>query len=51
MMGDESNEQVEGLEDTERTETSIQKEIAKLEYYLEGTDELIRTNGGNKNNG
>jgi hypothetical protein len=42
MMRDESNEQVEGLENNERAETSIQKEIAKLEYYLEGTDELIR---------
>ncbi|CAB4010682.1 Hypothetical predicted protein [Paramuricea clavata] len=42
MMGDESNKQVESLEDTGRTETSIQKEISKLEYYLEGTDELTR---------
>ena len=43
-MGDEGNEQVENLEDTERTENAIQKEISKLEYYLDGADELLRSN-------
>ena len=43
-MGDESNEQGETSGDTDRTEISIQKEISKLEYYLESADELIRAN-------
>ena len=43
-MGDESNEQGEISGDTDRTEISIQKEISKLEYYLESADELIRAN-------
>ena len=43
-MGDESNEQGESSEDTDHTEISIQKEISKLEYYLESADELIQAN-------
>ena len=43
-MGDECNEQEESSGDTDRTEISIQKEISKLEYYLESADELIQAN-------
>ena len=43
-MGDESNEQGESSGDTDHTEISIQKEISKLEYYLESADKLIQAN-------
>ena len=43
-MGDESNEEGESSGDTDHTEISIQKEISKLEYYLESADELIQAN-------
>ena len=41
-MAEEDNERLEGSGDPEHTEITIQKEISKLEYYLEGTEELIR---------
>ena len=43
-MGDDSSEQGENSGDTDHTEISIQKEISKLEYYLESADELIQAN-------
>ena len=43
-MGDKGNEQAENLGDKERTENAIRKEISKLQYYLEGADELLRSN-------
>ncbi len=43
-MAEEDNERLEGSGDPERMEITIQKEISKLEYYLEGTEELIRVN-------
>ena len=39
-MSDEHNADDQDRQ-TERMEVEIKKEIAKLEYYLEGTDELI----------
>ncbi len=43
-MAEDDNIRLEGSGDPERTEITIQKEISKLEYYLEGTEELIRAN-------
>ena len=42
-MSDEHNADNQDCQ-TERMEVEIKKEIAKLEYYLEGTDKLMETN-------